>query len=92
MDTMTVATTGARTGNPVDRLTEREREVLRLIAEGLSDRGIAARLYVSLNTVSTHVQHIFLKLSLPDGRADNRRVLAVLTYMRSHHEYDREIR
>lgn len=62
-------------------LSEREYEVLRLMAEGLSDRGIADRLTVSIHTVATHVQHIFSKLDLPGGPADNRRVQAVVTYL-----------
>jgi len=66
---------------PLGSLSEREREVLSLIAEGLSDRGIAGRLVVSLNTVGTHVQHIFTKLGLPDTAADNRRVRATLAWL-----------
>jgi DNA-binding NarL/FixJ family response regulator len=66
------------TNDLLDRLTSRERKVLRLMAEGLSDKGIAERLHISLNTVSTHAQHIFRKLDLPGRAIDNRRVLAVL--------------
>lgn len=62
-------------------LTEREREVLRLMAEGLSDRGIADRLTVSVQTVFTHVQHVFAKLELPATSSDNRRVRAVVAYL-----------
>ncbi len=62
-------------------LTERELEVVRLMAEGLSDKGIADRLTLSIHTVATHVQHIFSKLDLPGGVADNRRVQAVVTYL-----------
>jgi DNA-binding NarL/FixJ family response regulator len=58
-----------------------ETQVLRLMAEGRSDRGIAAELFVSLNTVSTHVQRIFHKLDLPDTARENRRVLAVLIFL-----------
>lgn len=68
----------------VDRLghlTWRERDVLRLMAEGLSDKGIAQKLFISLNTVGTHAQRIFRKLDLPDGVDDNRRVLAVLAFL-----------
>jgi DNA-binding NarL/FixJ family response regulator len=68
---------------PLASLSERERQVLGLIAEGLSDRGIAERLVVSLNTVGTHVQHIFAKLGLPDTAADNRRVRATLTWLQA---------
>jgi DNA-binding NarL/FixJ family response regulator len=66
---------------PLAALSERERQVLTLMAEGLSDRGIAERLVISLNTVGTHVRHIFTKLDLPDAPTDNRRVHAVLTWL-----------
>jgi DNA-binding NarL/FixJ family response regulator len=62
-------------------LSAREREVLGLMAEGLSDRGIAERLTVSLQTVYTHVQHVFAKLELPATSSDNRRVRAVVAYL-----------
>ena len=62
-------------------LSGREREVLGLMAEGLSDRGIADRLTVSLQTVYTHVQHVFTKLDLPATSSDNRRVRAVVAYL-----------
>jgi DNA-binding NarL/FixJ family response regulator len=68
-------------GSLLDGLTDREHEVLRLMAEGLSDRGIAERLFVSLNTVGTHVRNVFRKLDLPAGALDNRRVLAVLALL-----------
>ncbi|HET6353487.1 response regulator transcription factor [Streptomyces sp.] len=67
--------------DPLHRLSRREREVLQLLAEGLSDKGIAERLFVSLNTVGTHVHRIFDKLDLPGGVVDNRRVLAVLAFL-----------
>ena len=73
----------ARQGSPLDQLTPREREVLSLMAEGLTDRGISARLFVTPNTVETHVRHIIGKLGLPATPADNRRVRAVLAYLRS---------
>jgi DNA-binding NarL/FixJ family response regulator len=66
----------------LERLTPREREVLALMAEGLTDRGIAERLYVTPNTVETHVRHVIGKLGLPATPADNRRVHAVLAYLR----------
>jgi DNA-binding NarL/FixJ family response regulator len=69
--------------SPLDQLTAREREVLALMAEGLTDRGISERLYVTPNTVETHIRHIIFKLGLPATRADNRRVCAVLAYLRS---------
>ena len=52
------------------------------MAEGLTDRGIAERLYLSPNTVETHIRHIIDKLGLPATHADNRRVRAVLAYLR----------
>ena len=72
-----------RRADPLDELTSREREVLRLMAYGLTDRGIAQRLYVSPKTVETHIRHIFQKLSLPETALDNKRVHAVLTYLRA---------
>ncbi len=72
-----------RGSGPALGLSDRETEVLRLMAEGLSDRGIADRLTVSIHTVGTHVQHVFAKLDLPGGQADNRRVQAVVTYLAS---------
>lgn len=68
--------------NPLDELTDRERDTLALMAQGLSDKGIADRLGVSTTTVGTHVQAVFRKLDLPGTGADNRRVLAVLGYLR----------
>jgi DNA-binding NarL/FixJ family response regulator len=72
-----------RVDSPLDQLTPREREVLSLMAEGLTDRGIAERLYLTPNTVETHIRHIIGKLGLPATHADNRRVRAVLAYLRS---------
>ena len=72
-----------RRNNPLDRLTAREREVLQLMAEGRSNQGIVDRLYLSLKTVETHVRRILLKLDIPDQPDDHRRILAVLTYLRS---------
>jgi DNA-binding NarL/FixJ family response regulator len=62
-------------------LSERERTVLALLAEGLTDRAIAERLWVTPKTVETHVRHILSKLALPADSQHNRRVLAVLTYL-----------
>ena len=64
-------------------LSDRERTVLALLAEGLSDRAIAARLWLTPKTVETHVRHILAKLALPPDVDHNRRVLAVLTFLRS---------
>ena len=63
------------------RLTEREREVLALVAEGRSNAAVARRLQTTERTVETHVRHIFVKLGLYDSTDDHRRVLAVLTYL-----------
>jgi DNA-binding NarL/FixJ family response regulator len=67
----------------VRELTGREREVLALMAEGLTDRGIAERLWVTQKTVETHIVHIFRKLDLPEGASYNRRVHAVLAFLRA---------
>ncbi len=66
---------------PLSRLTPREREVLALMAEGRTNAGIAARLVVTEKAVSKHINNIFTKLDLYRGGDDNRRVLAVLTYL-----------
>jgi DNA-binding NarL/FixJ family response regulator len=66
-------------------LSDREIEVLRLMAEGRSNAGIAAQLYVSVKAVEKHSASIFAKLGLTDdGGSHHRRVLAVLTYLRAH--------
>jgi DNA-binding NarL/FixJ family response regulator len=72
-----------REPDPLGELTEREREVLGLMAEGLTDRGIAERLWVTPKTVETHVRHILQKLDLPSGAVHNRRVHAVLAQLRA---------
>jgi serine/threonine-protein kinase len=72
-----------RDPDPLEELTEREAEVLRLMAEGLTDRGIAERLWVTPKTVETHVRHILRKLGIPSDATRNRRVHAVLTYLRA---------
>jgi DNA-binding NarL/FixJ family response regulator len=69
--------------DPLDELTDREREVLALMAEGLTDRGISERLYVTPKTIETHIRHIFSKLGIPATPAHNRRVHAVLAYLRT---------
>ena len=71
-----------REEGPLDSLSPREREVLGLMAEGRTNRAIAAELYVSERAVERHVTSIFSKLDLPAGGHDHRRVLAVLAYLR----------
>jgi len=72
---------GRREGGPLDSLTERERQVLGLMAEGKTNRGIAGELFVSERAVERHVTAIYGKLGLPSGAGDHRRVLAVLAYL-----------
>jgi DNA-binding NarL/FixJ family response regulator len=67
----------------IDELTGREREVLALVAEGLTNRAIAERLVVTQKTVETHIGQIFLKLGLRDVEGEDRRVAAVLAYLRA---------
>ena len=67
----------------LERLTQREREVLALMAEGASNAGIAKRLWVTEGTVEKHVRSILSKLRLPETSDDHRRVLAVLTFLDS---------
>jgi DNA-binding NarL/FixJ family response regulator len=72
-----------RRDGPLSTLTPRETEVLELVAEGRSNKAIAERLEVSQRAVVKHVTAIFEKLELPPGEDDHRRILAVLTYLRS---------
>jgi DNA-binding NarL/FixJ family response regulator len=70
-----------RSEDPLDVLSPREREVLALMAEGRSNAGIARQLWITEGTVEKHVRHILSKLRLPATEADQRRVLAVITYL-----------
>jgi DNA-binding NarL/FixJ family response regulator len=70
-----------RKDDPLEELTPREREVLALMAEGLSNAGIARRLWVTEGTVEKHVHSILSKLPLSDTEDDHRRVLAVVTFL-----------
>lgn len=72
-----------RVKSPLAELTDREREVLGLIAEGCSNQAIGRRLFVTPKTVETHIRQIFLKLELSEQPDSHRRVLAVLTFLRS---------
>lgn len=69
--------------DPLDDLTEREREVLELMAEGRSNKAIGQRLFITEHTVEKHVKNILGKLRIPMSADDHRRVLAVLTYLNS---------
>ena len=70
-----------RRADPLAKLTAREREVLALMAEGRTNRGVARRLFLTERTVETHVAGIMTKLGLVTGEEDHRRVLAVITYL-----------
>jgi DNA-binding NarL/FixJ family response regulator len=72
-----------RRDDPMDRLTPREQQVLRLMAEGRSNQGITDALKVSPSAVEKYVTNIFAKLDLPPTGTDHRRVLAVLKYLGS---------
>ena len=67
--------------DPLEELTMREREVLELMAEGLTNAGIAKRLRLSERTIEAHVRHVLMKLDVPETDDSNRRVLAVLAHL-----------
>ncbi|MCW0213889.1 MAG: response regulator transcription factor [Pseudonocardia sp.] len=71
-----------RARNPLDTLSDREREVLAVMAEGRSNQAICQRLFLSPKTVEAYVRGVFTKLGLHQGADDNRRVLAVLAFLR----------
>jgi DNA-binding NarL/FixJ family response regulator len=72
-----------RAADPVEHLSEREREVLALVAEGLSNAEIGRRLFITERTVEAHVKQIFQKLRIDQAPETNRRVLAVLAFLRA---------
>jgi DNA-binding NarL/FixJ family response regulator len=71
----------SRGAGPLEALTPREREVLELIAQGMSNQAIAKRMVVTLRSAEKHVSSIFSKLGLPDTGSEHRRVLAVLRFL-----------
>ncbi len=73
-----------RRQDPLAALTEREKEVLGLVAEGLSNSGIAERLVIGPRTVEVHVAQLLTRLGLYEEPSVNHRVLAVLTHLRRH--------
>jgi len=83
LDPKVVASLISRPGgnDQLEQLTEREREVLELMAEGLTNTGIAVRLYLSERTVEAHVRHVLMKLGIAESEHINRRVLAVLKHL-----------
>jgi DNA-binding NarL/FixJ family response regulator len=76
---------GRRDTDDLDRLTPREREVLRLMAEGRSNRGIAETLVVTQDAVEKHVNNLLRKLDITGAPTDHRRVMAVLTFLQREH-------
>lgn len=80
---------GMRDDRSLHGLSEREREILALIAEGRTNKGVGDRLGLSQSAVRKHVSSIFSKLDLPAGDDDHRRILAVLAYLRPRAETDR---
>jgi DNA-binding NarL/FixJ family response regulator len=72
-----------RRHDPLAELSPRERQILELMAEGRSNKGICETLWLSPKTIETHIRSLFLKLGLMDAPQDNRRVLAVLTFLRA---------
>lgn len=77
------ALVASQKGGPLARLSARELDVLRLMAEGLTNNGIASRLFLSPRTVEAHVGNLMTKLDITDSDERHRRVLAVLSYLRA---------
>jgi len=76
-------------GDTLGRLSDRERSVLELMAQGLTNVAIANRLSLSERTIEAHVRHILTKLDIADGQDGHRRVLAVLAYLNKAHDHSR---
>lgn len=76
--------TRSRARSVLDSLTERERDVLGLIAEGRSNHGIATAMFVSLGAVEKHITSIFMKMGLAPNDSEHRRVMAVLEYLQAN--------
>lgn len=84
LDTKVVSALIAAHGDsPLARLSVREREVLELMAEGLTNAGIAKRLFLSARTIEAHVGNVMTKLDIADSDERNRRILTVLSYLRA---------
>src|SRR3954454_20852188 len=83
LDPQVVASLVGAEDDQVPALSEREREVLALMAEGLTNSAIAERLFLTTRTVEGHVRSVLMKLDLPPGDAAHRRVLAVIAYLRA---------
>jgi DNA-binding NarL/FixJ family response regulator len=83
LDPHVVASLVGRERDALGALTDREREVLALMAEGLTNSAIARRLVLTERTVEGHVRSVLMKLDLPEGEGAHRRVLAVITYLRT---------
>ena len=81
LDPQVVSQLLGRRNDPLGTLTAREREVLQLMAEGRTNAGIAAKMFVGVGAVEKHVTSIFAKLALDDSGSDHRRVLAVLAWL-----------
>jgi DNA-binding NarL/FixJ family response regulator len=81
LDPQVVSQLLGRRNDPLGTLTARERDVLQLMAEGRTNAGIAAKMFVGVGAVEKHVTSIFAKLGLEDSGSDHRRVLAVLAWL-----------
>jgi DNA-binding NarL/FixJ family response regulator len=81
LDPQVVAALVGGNDGGLGQLTEREREVLSLMAEGLTNRAIAERLVLTERTVESHVRSVLMKLDLPEAEGGHRRVLAVIAFL-----------